>query len=160
MNDPRISFEIQKILPHLRKTKKILNINCGDGKLISLLNNILEFEYVFVTDPDQMCVFKTVMSTPSLNFGGYHYTVLDEIPELTNVDTVLYNGIIRYSDLNKYKNKIFIQKWALDEEILNEHQEKLKKTFSYVKKERLYPRILEDDLRNTYLFICFSKNQS
>jgi hypothetical protein len=63
-SNQRLSYDIQKIIPHVRNTKTLIDPACGNGRIIKILNNIFNFEKVYVTDINDRLAFHTALSSP------------------------------------------------------------------------------------------------
>lgn len=176
----RLSYDIQKILPHIRRYKNVADIACGEAKVIINLNNILDFESIYLYDINEMVVFKTLISTP-LNFNGEHGNLNEYIPsEVTDTDMVTWLGGITYivdddraEEIICSMKNIIIRTTCYDEEIyvnkfsddFNTNYEAkyrtknkilswLNKYFNSVKYEKIYPKSLETKYGGiTYLFV-------
>ena len=154
----RFSYDIQKMIPHLRNTKVLCNMGCEEGGHLKVLNQILNLNKIYITDVDPMKVFKVLMDTP-LNFEGYHYDFnVETPPEVWHSDTILclniFNTLVKARTkqlLDQLLNKTVIIKESVEDSwILNELQSR----FEVVKYEALYPKIIEVEGLKTYLFVA------
>jgi hypothetical protein len=151
LSKQRLSYDVQKILPHIRNSKNVLIIGCGDQPLGAILNDIIGFNKLYLTDIDEMNVFHQVLNAP-LNTEGYKCDLNTYIPsEIDKVDTVILYEIkisidtleSLYKIIDLCKNKTLIIKAGL--ETLLTFGSEINKTFKVFKSERLYPKILDNE---------------
>lgn len=177
----RLSYDIQKILPHIRESKKICDLCCGDGTKIKILDSIMGFDEVFVTDINQHLIFDTLITTPD-HFYGEVADIRISIPSpLFQCDTVIWLGGMNYIYGENIENLIkeikpikLVATVSCFErpkyicEMSNEIGEKfessyptvewvmdlLKSQYDIVTHERMYPNSLEGKYGNkTFMFI-------
>lgn len=170
----RLSYDIQKLIPHLRYSKHVCEFSCGLGRHIKILDQIYSFNEVFVTDINEMAVFNVLMDTP-LNFSGYHFDLTKQIPsDVDKADTILWLNSVQYitddptlgtifSEL-RGKKLVAIVQCSPDYSDRDEHSDvygkdykvryrpygwinkKLNQFYDSVKSERIYPNSLENSM--------------
>jgi 2-polyprenyl-3-methyl-5-hydroxy-6-metoxy-1,4-benzoquinol methylase len=182
----RLSYDIQKIIPHVRHSKRIIDLACGDGKIVNILNNIFNFEKIYINDINPTIAFNTALNSP-LNVEQCVSCNLNErLPkEIEDSDTVLILGVLIYildnqritEILNQLKDKTVIIRTSCAEEerYINSYSEEfkeqyeakyrtinwflnqIKSTHTVVKHERLYPKEI-DSKYSTIQYLIVGKN--
>jgi hypothetical protein len=176
----KLSFDIQKIIPHIRYYKNVSDIACGEALVVKILNQIFQFESVYLCDINENILWKTLLETP-LNFKGEVCNLNDRIPqEVVNSEMVLWLGGINFvfedykliEILKQFNNviiraccypernyiKTFSKELNANYEILYRTKEFileiLKSIYKSVKCERIYPKYLESRFGGIqYLFV-------
>lgn len=176
----KLSYDVQRIIPHIRKYDNIADIMCGEAKVARVLNDIFIFESVYLCDINEMVLFRTLLDTP-LNFRGEVCNLNERIPlEVQSADCCLWLGGINYvintnsvhnifDKINNiiirtccYEEETYIDKYS--EELGSEYEtlyrtkediiDMLSDHFKRVKYERLYPNKLESKFGGIqYLFV-------
>jgi hypothetical protein len=176
----KLSYDIQRIIPHIRKYNNIADIMCGEASVVKILNDIFTFESVYLCDINESVLFRTLLNTP-LNFRGEVCNLNEGIPiEVQESDCCLWLGGINYvvnssdvlnilSRLNNviirtccYEEQTYINKYS--EELGSNYEtlyrtkedimSMMNKVFKRVKYERLYPNKLESKFGGIqYLFV-------
>lgn len=176
----RLSYDVQKLIPHIRHYQNIADVGCGNAQITTAIDHILHFDSIFLTDINEYNLFKTLIGL-DLRYGGQACNINNFIPqEVYNAECVLLLGVIIYiidnvrlkeilSSLKSviirvpcYKEQIYINKYS---EELEANYEALYRTkddiisilhsiFNIVKCEKIYPKNLETHKRcTTYLFV-------
>lgn len=180
----KLSYDVQKIIPHIRRYKNVADIACGEAKVVQILDQILSFDAVYLCDINEMVLFKTLIQTP-LSFKGEICNLNERVPEeVIQSDIVLWLGGLTYIidnlRLNEilssfqniiirttcYDKDLYINKYS--EELLSQYEvyyrtkdyivDCLNKYYNKVKVERLYPNRLESKFGGIqYLFVGENK---
>jgi len=180
----KLSYDVQKIIPHVRRYNTIADIGCGEAKVTRILNKIFNFNLIYLYDINESCLFRTLLNTP-LNFRGETGNLNEKIPqEIKDSEMILWLGGINYifndrklkeilSSLNNiiirsccYKEQTYINKYSKElksnYEVLYRTKDEIKtilsSVFKSVKYERLYPNYLESKFGGIqYLFVGENK---
>jgi hypothetical protein len=159
----KLSYDIQKIIPHTRQTSHLHDLCCGLSEHSIILNAIMGYDKVTISDINNLLVFNVLMNTP-LNYEGYNYNLNEHTPrDATKADTILWLDAMhlinpeRVEELfREFKNKVLIikDKFLLNKDNKIDLLDKLKRLFNTIKYERLYPNELNSEDEKYYLIVC------